>query len=124
MKGWRKLAGAALAIVLTACAGNRSAEDADAPQEQVRVTVQNDGAIPTQVRVSLVTDAGSSLRVGSMSTLGTEMLTLTAPAIGGTYRLRAEGGTRYNLLSPPVTLRGNEHILWNMQLNRVTIEEF
>ena len=89
--------------------------------EYLRVTVENDGTIPTQVRVYLISSSGEETQVGTMSTLGTETLTTRLPMIMGTYRLRAEGGTGYSLTSPGVQLRGNETITWNMRRNIVQL---
>ena len=117
-------AGAVLAaLMLAACAGN-PAEDGsggDDEGEVLRVVVENDGTIPTQVRVYLLSSGGQETQVGTMSTLGTETLTTRLGMISGTYRLRAEGGTGYTLTSPGVQLRGNETITWNMRQNIVRL---
>ncbi|HEU0297814.1 MAG TPA: hypothetical protein VFR37_00125 [Longimicrobium sp.] len=110
------------ALTMVGCAGNTAGNGGDGGDgEFLRVTVENDGTIPTQVRVYLVTASGQETQVGTMSTLGTETLTTTLPMISGTYRLRAEGGTGYSLTSPGVTLRGNETITWNMRRNIVQL---
>lgn len=113
------------ALVLAGCAGNAAGEGAapgdGSAGEFLRVTVENDGTIPTQVRVYLVPGSGQEAMVGTMSTLGTETLTTTLPMIQGSYRLRAEGGTGYSLLSPRVSLRGNETITWDMRQNIVRL---
>ncbi|HEY0020417.1 MAG TPA: hypothetical protein VGC13_29235 [Longimicrobium sp.] len=112
------------ALVMAACAGN--AGEAGGPSEggggeYLRVTVENDGTIPSQVRVYLVPGSGQHMLIGTMSTLGTETLTTTLPSIGGTYQLRAEGGTGYTRTSPRVTLRGNETIVWDMRQNLIRL---
>jgi predicted small secreted protein len=111
------------AMTMAGCAGNTAGDGRDGdeqPQEVLRVLVQNNGTIPTHVRVSLVPEAGgAAARIGTMSTLGEETLTARLPEINGTYRLRAEGGTGSVLHSPPVSLRGNETIIWDMRLNAV-----
>lgn len=118
----RRLACAALAaLALAGCAGNQAGGEGGEGGEFLRVTVENDGTIPTQVRVYLISSAGQETQVGTMSTLGTETLTTTLPMISGTYRLRAEGGTGYSLTSPGVQLRGNETITWNMRRNIVQL---
>lgn len=113
------------ALVLAGCAGNAAGESATpgdgSAGEFLRVTVENDGTIPTQVRVYLIPGSGQEAMVGTMSTLGTETLTTTLPMIQGSYRLRAEGGTGYSLLSPRVSLRGNETITWDMRQNIVRL---
>lgn len=115
-------AGAVLAaLMLAACAGNHAQDGSggDDEGEFVRVVVENDGTIPTQVRISLLQNGGSENIVGTMSTLTRETLTARAPDFGGTYQLRATGGTNYQLTSPPIQLRGNETITWDMRRNLV-----
>lgn len=120
MKTIRRMACAAFAVAaLAGCAGNRAGGEEGG--EYLRVTVENDGTIPTQVRVYLISSSGQESQVGTMSTLGTETLGTRLPMIGGTYRLRAEGGTGYTLTSPGVQLRGNETITWNMRRNIVQL---
>lgn len=122
MKTMRRTAFAVLAaLAMAGCAGNRGGENGEAAGEFLRVTVENDGTIPTQVRVYLLSSGGQETQVGTMSTLGTETLTTRLGMISGTYRLRAEGGTGYTLTSPGVQLRGNETITWNMRQNIVRL---
>jgi hypothetical protein len=113
------------AFALAGCARNTAAESATPGEgstgEFLRVTVENDGTIPTQVRVYLVPGTGQEAQLGSMSTLGTETLTTTLPMIEGSYQLRAEGGTGYSLVSPRVSLRGNETITWDMRRNIIRL---
>lgn len=121
-----KRAGAVLAaLMLAACAGNPNPDGpgGDNEGETLRVVVENDGTIPTQVRIYLMQQGGAEQMVGTMSTLGTETLTTRAAQIGGTYQLRAEGGTGYQLVSPRVQLRGNETIAWDMRRNIVRINQ-
>ena len=119
MRRMMRTAGAALAVLaLAGCAGNRGGGEGG---EFLRVTVENDGTIPTQVRVFLVASSGQETQIGTLSTLGTETLTTRLPMISGTYRLRAEGGTGYSLTSPGVQLRGNETITWDMRRNLVRL---
>lgn len=111
-------------LVMAACAGN--AGETGGPGggdggEYLRVTVENDGTIPTQVRVYLIPGSGQNMLIGTLSTLGTETLTTTLPDINGTYQLRAEGGTGYTRTSPRVTLRGNETIVWDMRQNLIRL---
>jgi hypothetical protein len=116
-----RTAGAVLAaLVMTACAGNRGGEGGGGGQ-QVQVVVQNDGTIPTQVRVYLVPAGGAEVLAGSMSTLGTETLTVSAPVVQGTYFLRAEGGTGYRLNSPRIQLRPGDTVVWEMRRNLVRV---
>lgn len=122
MKTMMRTARAALAVLaLAGCAANTAGEGGEGGQTEVlRVRVENNGTIPSHIRVSLVPEAGgAAARVGTMSTLASETLTLRVPEINGTYRLRAEGGTGSVLVSPPVSLRGNETIVWDMRLNAV-----
>jgi hypothetical protein len=124
MKTMMRTAYAVLAaLVMAGCAGNARGGDTggDGEGEFLRVTVENDGAIPTQVRVYLVPGSGQVTLLGTMSTLGTETLTATLPMIQGLYQLRAEGGTGYSLVSPRVDLRGNEEITWDMRQNRILL---
>ncbi|HEX6369594.1 MAG TPA: hypothetical protein VF006_11810 [Longimicrobium sp.] len=122
MKTMMRTAFAVLAALAVAgCAGNSAGGGDGDGGEFLRVTVENDGAIPTQVRVYLVPGAGQETMLGSMSTLGTETLTARMPMIEGSYRLRAEGGTGYSLTSPRVSLRGNETITWDMRQNIVRL---
>lgn len=127
MKTMMRAAYAVLAaLVMAGCAGNargggNGGGDGDGEGEFLRVTVENDGAIPTQVRVYLVPGGGQVTLLGTMSTLGTETLTATLPMIQGLYQLRAEGGTGYTLVSPRVDLRGNEEITWDMRQNRILL---
>lgn len=119
-------AGAVLAaLMMAACAGNPNPDGpaGDGEAETLRVIVENDGTIPTQVRIYLMRDGGSEHMVGTMSTLGTETLTTQVAELGGTYQLRAEGGTSYRLVSPRVQLRGNETIAWDMRRNLVRINQ-
>lgn len=113
------------AFALAGCAGNTAGDSATpgdgAAGEFLRVTVENDGTIPTQVRVYLVPGTGQEAQLGAMSTLGTETLSITLPTIQGSYQLRAEGGTGYSLVSPRVSLRGNETITWDMRRNVVRL---
>lgn len=119
MKAILRTACAALAaLAMAGCAGNRGGGDGR-QGEFVRVVVENDGTIPTQVRVYLVSDSGQETSLGAMTSLGTETLTARLPMVQGSYRLRAEGGTRYSLTSPRVSLRGNETITWDMRQNIV-----
>lgn len=126
MKGMMRTACAALAaLALAGCAASSQGGDEGGAQGEVlRVRVQNNGTIPSHIRVSLVPETGgAAARVGTMSTLGEETLTLRLAEINGTYRLRAEGGTGSVLVSPPVSLRGNETIVWDMRLNAVRQED-
>lgn len=109
------------ALVLAACAGNKSGDgEGGGGTEVLRVRVQNNGTIPSHLRITLVPAAGGAAeRLGTMSTLAEETLTLRLPEINGTYRLRAEGGTGNVLVSPPVNLSGNETIIWDMRLNAI-----
>ena len=124
MRGMTRWTGALVAaLVMAACAGNPGARDtAGGGEDMVRITVQNDGAIATQVRVYLVPVSGAEIQVGSMSTLGAETLTARAPVIRGRYVLRAEGGTGYRLTSPAIQLRNGDSIIWDMRLNQVRME--
>jgi hypothetical protein len=122
MKTMMRTAYAALAVLaLAGCAANKAGEGGEGGQtEELRVRVENNGTIPSHIRVSLVPEAGgAAARVGTMSTLASETLTLRVPEINGTYRLRAEGGTGNVLVSPAISLRGNEAIVWDMRLNAV-----
>ena len=115
MKNMMRTAVAALAVLTM---GGCAAKSAGAGGgEYLRVTVENDGTIPTHARIFLVKEGGEEHMVGTMSTLGTETLTLTAPIIQGSYYLRAVGGTSYALTSRRVTLRGGETITWDMRQN-------
>lgn len=121
MRGMMRTAGAVLAaLAMSACAGNTAGEGGGGG-EQVQVVVQNDGTIPTQVRVYLVPAGGAEVLAGSMSTLGTETLTVSAPVVQGTYFLRAEGGTGYRLNSPRIQLRPGDTVVWEMRRNLVRI---
>lgn len=122
MRSMMRTMGAALAVlVMAACAGNTPGEGpSDRRGDQtVQVVVQNDGTIPSQVRVFLVPAGGPEIVVGTMSTLGTETLTARAPVISGQYRLRAEGGTRSVLTSPLIQLSSGDVIVWEMRRNVV-----
>jgi hypothetical protein len=122
MKTLMRTAYAAIAVLaLAGCAANKAGQENEgAPREMLRVRVENNGTIPSHIRVSLVPAAGgANIRVGTMSTLASETLTVTVPEINGTYRLTAEGGTGNVLVSPPISLRGNEAIIWDMRLNAV-----
>lgn len=122
MRAMLRTACAALAaLVMAGCAGNAAGEGGGGEGEFLRVVVENDGAIPTQVRVYLIPGSGAETLLGAMNTLGTETLDTRLPMIQGSYRLRAEGGTGYSLLSPRVTLRGNETITWDMRQNRILL---
>lgn len=123
MRGMMRWAGAMLAVlVMAGCTGNTQGEGAGGSEDFVRVVVQNDGTIPTQVRVYLVPLSGPEINLGSMSTLGVETLTARGPVIRGRYVLRAEGGTSYRLSSPAVDLRGSDTIVWDMRLNQVRLQ--
>jgi outer membrane lipoprotein SlyB len=122
MKSLMRTAYAALAVLaLAGCAANKAGEnDEGVPREILRVRVENNGTIPSHIRVTLVpASGGANIRVGTLSTLTSETLTVTIPEINGTYRLTAEGGTGNVLVSPPISLRGNETIIWDMRLNAV-----
>ena len=123
MRTMMRWAGAMLAVlVMAGCAGNQGSETAAGDGEDfVRVVVQNDGAIPTQVRVFMVPVSGAQISLGAMSTLGSETLTARAPLIRGRYVLRAEGGTGRPLISPGIQLRSGDTVVWNMRLNQVRI---
>lgn len=119
MRGMIQKAGAVLAtLVVAACAGNVPGDTAGGAGA-VQVVVQNDGTIPSQVRVYLVPTAGPEIMLGTMSTLGTETLTTRAPVLSGQYRLRAEGGTSRSLNSPVVRLASGDVIVWDMRRNVV-----
>lgn len=124
MKAMMRTACAAAAALVTAgCAGGAAGAGmaGDGEGEFLRVMVENDGTIPAHVRVFLIpSGGGAETLVGTMGTLGTETLTTTLPRIQGSYRLRAEG-TGYTLTSPPVSLRGNETIRWDMRNNIVRL---
>lgn len=123
MRAMMRTACAALAaLALAGCAGNTAGEGGggDLQVEVLRVRVDNNGTIPSHIRITLVPEAGgAAARVGTMSTLASETLTVRLPEINGTYRLRAEGGTGNVLVSPAVSLRGNETIIWDMRLNAI-----
>lgn len=124
MRGMMRWAGTMLAalVVMTGCSSNTQGEGPGGSEDFVRVVVQNDGTIPTQVRVHLVPLSGPEINLGSMSTLGSETLTARAPVIRGRYVLRAEGGTGYRLTSPAVDLRGSDTVVWDMRLNQVRLQ--
>lgn len=108
------------AMTMAGCAGNKSGDDEGGAMEVLRVRVENNGTIPSHLRVTLVPEAGGAAeRIGTMSTLASETLTARIPEINGTYRLRAEGGTGNVMVSPPISLRGNETIIWDMRQNAV-----
>ena len=111
--------GGALAVLaLAGCAGNRQ-DDALGPA--LRVTIQNDGTIPVQVRVHLLSTAGGMEQdLGFLSTLGTETLTASVRNPSANYRLRASGGTSYSLTSPTFTFRDGDHIVWDMRRNMIS----
>ena len=120
MRGMMRWAGAVLAaLVVAGCAGNPRGGQGGDGEDVVRVVVQNDGTIPTQVRIFLVPVSGAEVSVGSMSTLGSETLLARAPLIRGRYVLRAEGGTGRPLISPAIQLRAGDTVIWNMRLNQV-----
>lgn len=123
MKTMMRTACAAMAaLAMAACAANTAGEgDGEGSQGEVlRVRVENNGTIPSHLRITLIPEAGgAAARVGTMSTLASETLTVRLNEINGTYRLRAEGGTGSVLVSPAVTLRGDETIIWDMRLNTV-----
>lgn len=123
MRGMMRTAAAAMAaLVMAACAANTAGEGngEGGEGEMLRVRVENNGTIPSHLRISLIPEAGgAATRVGTMSTLASETLTVRMDEINGTYRLRAEGGTGNVLVSPAVSLRGNETIIWDMRLNAV-----
>jgi hypothetical protein len=121
MRGMMRKASAVLAVLaVTACAandpGDRSSADGETP---VRVVVENGGTIPTQVRVFLMPASGPEFILGSMSTLGTETLTVRGNVNPGQYRLRAEGGTSSVLTSPVFSLGRGDVIAWDMRRNVV-----
>ncbi|HYW13703.1 MAG TPA: hypothetical protein VE871_17200 [Longimicrobium sp.] len=124
MRGMMRWAGTMLAalVMMTGCSSNTQGEGPGGSEDFVRVVVQNDGTIPTQVRVHLVPLSGPEINLGSMSTLGAETLTARAPVIRGRYVLRAEGGTGYRLTSPAIDLRGSDTIVWDMRLNQVRLQ--
>jgi hypothetical protein len=124
MRGMMRWAGTMLAavVMMTGCSSNTQGEGSGGSEDFVRVVVQNDGTIPTQVRVHLVPLSGPEINLGSMSTLGSETLTARAPVIRGRYVLRAEGGTGYRLTSPAVDLRGSDTVVWDMRLNQVRLQ--
>ena len=116
MKNIMRTAVAALAVLsMSGCAAKSAGGGGGG--EFLRVTVENDGTIPTHARIFLVKEGGEEYMVGTMSTIGTETLTLRAPIIQGSYYLRAAGGTGYALNSRRVTLRGGETITWDMRQN-------
>jgi len=124
MRGMMRWAGTMLAalVMMAGCSSNTQGAGPGGSEDFVRVVVQNDGTIPTQVRVHLVPLSGPEINLGSMSTLGAETLTARAPVIRGRYVLRAEGGTGYRLTSPAVDLRGSDTIVWDMRLNQVRLQ--
>ena len=119
MRGTMRKTGAlVVALVLSACAGNRGGDGTMEPGgNTLTVTVQNDGAIPSQVQVFLVQPADQDVRLGTLPTLGTGTLTTQTEFRSGQYRLRAETGTGTVLLSPPFAARPGDVITWNLQRN-------
>lgn len=114
MRGTMRTMGALLAaLVLSACAGNRAGTGGNT----LTVTVQNDGAIASQVRVYLVQTAGPEINLGTLATLGTETLSTTAEFRSGQYRLRADGGTDAVQFSPPFAAVPGDVIIWDMRRN-------
>jgi hypothetical protein len=102
-----------VALVLAACAGNRAGMGGNT----LTVMVQNDGAIPSQVRVFLVQSAGPEINLGTLPTLGTGTLTTTVEFTSGQYRLRAQGGTDAVQFSPPFAAAPGDVIQWDMRRN-------
>jgi hypothetical protein len=126
MRAMMRWAGAMMAVlVMAGCAANQGGQGSETAngdgEDFVRVVVQNDGTIPTQVRVFMVPASGAQISLGSMSTLGSETLTGRAPMIRGRYVLRAEGGTGRPLISPGIQLRSGDTVVWNMRLNQVRV---
>ncbi|HEX2209122.1 MAG TPA: hypothetical protein VHG93_15690 [Longimicrobium sp.] len=111
------------AMAMAGCAGNAPGNGGGdgGDGEFLRVTVENDGIIPTQLRIYLIAPSGQETTVGAMSTLGTETLTVRLADIQGSYQLRAEGGTGYVITSPRVSLRGNETVRWELRRNIVRL---
>ncbi|HEX6036867.1 hypothetical protein [Longimicrobium sp.] len=109
----RMIAAMVVALGLAGCFGNRMGGEGNT----LTVTVQNDGAIPSQVRVYLVQSAGPEINLGTLPTLGTGTLSTTREFLSGQYRLRAEGGTNAVQFSPVVALAPGDVIIWNLQRN-------
>lgn len=117
-----RLTGLLMALVMAGCAGNRNGED-DRPAQVLRVTIQNDGAITQQPRISLVPVAGGGLTilVGRLTTLGTESLTIRRPDLGGNYQLQARATGGGTIASPVFLTRGDEEIFWDLRRNLVSV---
>ncbi len=116
MRGMMRTMGAVLAaLVMAACAGNRAGEGPGG--NTLTVTVQNDGAIPSQVRVFLVQTGGPEINLGTLPTLGTGTLSTTVEFNSGQYRLRAQGGADAVQFSPPFAAAPGDVIQWDMRRN-------
>ena len=113
---------AALFLASCAAAGGAAPGEPVAGEMPVRVEVQNDGTFPVHVRVYLIGGVGARVQLGTLSTLGTGTVQGIIPH-PGTYYLRAEGGTRYALDSPRVSLRPGDELVWDMRRNRVRVEQ-
>lgn len=112
----RMVAAMVVALGLAGCFGNRAGAEGPGGNT-LTVTVQNDGAIPTQVQVFLVQSAGPEIRLGTLPTLGTGTLSTTQEFRSGTYRLRADSGTNPAQFSPPVSLAPGDVIIWELDRN-------
>lgn len=118
MRGTMRKAGAMLAaLVMAACAGNRGDGMEGPGGNTLQVTVQNDGAIASQVRVYLVQTGGPEINLGRLATLGSETLSTTVGFRSGQYRLRADGGTNSVQWSPPFAAAPGDVIIWDMRRN-------
>ena len=112
----RVVAAMVVALGLSGCFGNQSGEDGPGGNT-LTVTVQNDGAIASQVQVFLVQSGAADVRLGTLPTLGTATLSTTRAFRSGTYRLRADGGLEPRQFSPPFSAAPGDVIIWDMRRN-------
>jgi hypothetical protein len=118
----RRAGAVILALAAASCTPRADADAGPSPAGvPIQVEVQNDGTIPTHVRVYAIGGGGAPVQLGTLGTLGTGTLEGTLPSAWG-WQLRAEGGTGYVLNSPRVTVRANDRLVWDMRRNRLTVQ--
>jgi hypothetical protein len=126
MRGMMRRAGGALAALLVAgCAANPGSDGADAAGGEdafVHVVVQNERAVLLFLNVYLVPATGTPIRLGTMSTLGTDTLVARGPLPPGRYTLRATSGD-VRVPEQNVQLRGGETLYWNLRTHLLRQED-
>ena len=112
---WRIAAVAALAIVVACATGREATEGA---LEPVQIVVENDLDVPSSVSVSIFTEGGMEVNLGSVEPGEERTFTYDrATMVGKDHRLVATTTGGAEIVSRDFHLQGGETLRWSLDEN-------